>query len=98
PAGAWLVLRLVAATPLSAWAALGRDPAQVAGLDVHDGWRAVLWQGWAEAALRERDSRWARALLEAHPPPGVPSRARDDRALLQLAAGLLALVPPTERV
>jgi hypothetical protein len=66
--GAWLVLHLVAAAPLTCWRpGLGGPPGELAALDVADGWRPVVWSGWARAAIRERDEEWAAALLD-HPP------------------------------
>ena len=70
--GAWLLLHLVAACPLAAWVpARGASPDDVVALEVAEGWRAVLWSGWARAAVREGDRAWAQALL--HRLPAVTS-------------------------
>lgn len=60
----WLE-QTVAATPLDVWTdALGADPTKI--LDLADGSDngAELLSGWATAAARQGDRRWAAALLE----------------------------------
>jgi hypothetical protein len=107
--GAWLLLHVVAATPLRAWTpALGDTAADVVPLDVPDGWCAVVWSGWARAAVRERDAGWAAALLD-HPPavarataPPAPGAApgAGRPGLVDPAAAvpeLLALLPVADR-
>ena len=69
--GAWLLLHVVAAAPLATWVpALGASAVDVTALEAADGWQAVLWSGWARAAVREGDAVWAEALLQHLPGPG----------------------------
>lgn len=98
--GAWLLLHVVAAAPLATWVpALGGTPAEVTALDVEDGWRGVLWLGWARAAARERDVAWASALLDG--PPTATGGGADVRVtrsdLAAATTELLDLVPPAQR-
>ncbi len=64
--GAWLLIQILAATPLDAWVpVLGPDPDAVLGLDVADDWGPVLREGWARAAVAQRAGDWAGPLLAA---------------------------------
>ena len=84
-AQAWRVQQLVTALPLPRWASLtGLTPAELLQVPVDDGWRDVLIAGWAEAAQRQQDQDWARALLAAG----------EGRAV---RAELVAVLPPAER-
>jgi hypothetical protein len=65
-----LLRAVVAATPLEHWARAG-DPADVVVRPVHGCDPHVLHSGWAEAAGRERDARWAAAVLRAVDPGAV---------------------------
>lgn len=99
--GAWLLRHVVAAAPLRAWVpTLGTSAADVVGLDVADGWRPMLWFGWARAAVREQDPTWAAALLGRPPSPG--SRRifahRDPDDLLVTIADLLGVLAGPERM
>lgn len=88
---AWLLLHVVAAAPLHAWVpALATTPAELVGLDVADGRRDVLWQGWARAVRRERDAGWASALLGV----AVP---RTPEAVAAVAE-LIGLLTPADQV
>ncbi|MEV0295165.1 SWIM zinc finger family protein [Nocardia sp. NPDC050710] len=63
-------------------------PEQVTRVGVDDRFRQPLFDGWVDAALAQRDPRWAHALFEA----GVPS----DLALLRRRE-LFALLPLADR-
>jgi hypothetical protein len=92
--GAWYLRHLVAAAPPAVWVpAFGATPGDVVALDVAGGWGRVLWCGWAEAALRERDASWASALL-ARLPDGAERRYGE---VPGLATDLLRLLPPDRR-
>lgn len=87
---AWLLRHVVAAAPLRTWVpALAATPAELVGLDVADGWRPVLWQGWAVAAVREGDPQWAAALLSASVPQAPDAHAA--------VAQLIGLLTPADR-
>jgi hypothetical protein len=98
--GGWLLLHVVAAAPLATWVpGLAGRPADLVRLEVADGWRGVLWLGWAQAALREGDRGWAAALLQHLPPgvwrgPGVRGGPADGP---RAVAALLELLPGAER-
>lgn len=55
-----LLAQIVAATPLGAWETLGMEPQELVGLA---GDEPALRSGWILAATRQRDTRWAKALL-----------------------------------
>jgi hypothetical protein len=96
PVTAWLVRQLVGATRLAVWAGLG--PAeQLTRLEVQDGWREMLWLGWAAAARREGDAGWARALLATPPKPGSAERAHSDVGVVGAVRDLLDVLPEPER-
>lgn len=96
PASAWLVRDLINVTPLPAWRAIG-TPEQLTRSEVHDGWRAVLWSGWAAAAVRESDAGWARALLADPPAPGPAERGHNVVSVVGTARDLLEALPEPER-
>lgn len=80
---AWLLRRLVSATPLHAWTAhLGGSPAELVALTAKDADLDVVRRGWAEAARAQGDPAWAAALLAADPdtPDLVDVLAPDARA------------------
>jgi hypothetical protein len=62
---AWWLGQLVEAAPLGAWEATfgGLPPERIVALPVGEGWRGDLHAAWSRAAVRQRDARWARALL-----------------------------------
>ena len=64
---AWWLHQLVAATPLSAWDAVGLSPEQAATLPVTGDLEAPLRRGFAQAAGAQRDPRWAIAFLDVSP-------------------------------
>jgi uncharacterized protein DUF5691 len=83
---AWWVEQIVAATPLTTWAKLFGSPeaAVAAKIDGDDAFLIGLRAGWAWAAVRQRDSVWAGALLRGG------SRLRADELLTLLEGEELA--------
>jgi hypothetical protein len=90
---AWWLGQLVDAAPLSTWPEHfgGRNPEQIIALPVPDDWQADLHAAWCRAAVRQRDPRWARALLGPPPAASAPVAAVGD------PAKLLAILPVDER-
>ncbi|MFC4032882.1 DUF5691 domain-containing protein [Streptomyces polygonati] len=90
---AWWLGQLVDAAPLSAWSAQfgGLTPEQIVALPVLDDWQPDLHAAWCRAAVRQRDSGWARALLGPPPAPSAPVAAVGD------PAKLLSILPADER-
>ncbi|WP_406232606.1 DUF5691 domain-containing protein [Nocardia sp. NBC_01009] len=88
------VRQLVAATPLTHWAAaLGTPnnpatPEQVTQAGIADRFRQPVFDGWVDATLAQHDPAWARGLFNA----GVPS----DLAMLRRRE-LFALLPLADR-
>jgi hypothetical protein len=60
-AGAWLLEEVVAGTPLDTWDDL--DPAGWLAVARGHDWANPLLHGWAKAAVVQRDTSWATALL-----------------------------------
>ncbi len=90
-AGAWLLEEIVAGTPLPVWTPrFGRDPAAVIDLARGHDWESPLLHGWAKAAIAQRDTAWAEAL--------VGNDARRDTAGLREAVrwDLHLVLPPAE--
>jgi hypothetical protein len=86
PAGqAHLLLEVLARTPLGTWTEeFGGEPEQILALP-SGGWAPVLFDGWARAAIAQRDQRWIAVLINralAGGRPGVPSGRE---TLVQLA-------------
>ena len=71
----WLI-QIVAATPLSTWDALGepRDLVRMARDE------PGLLDGWERAAVRQRDGRWAAALLAGSPNPDLVAALAPEEA------------------
>jgi hypothetical protein len=91
----WLLMQLVAATPLAVWTRrLGMEPEALVALTVADGYADNVHAGWRQAAVRERDGRWAAALLAAEPPASRPRPP----AAWPPAGQLVALLPADRRV
>ncbi|WUH91391.1 DUF5691 domain-containing protein [Streptomyces sp. NBC_00433] len=90
---AWWLGQLVDAAPLATWPARfgGRTPEQIIGLPVLDDWQPDLHASWCRAAVRQRDARWARALLGPPPAAAAPLAAVGD------PAKLLSILPGGER-
>ena len=93
--GAWRLTQLIAAVPLTGWPALlGRPPADIVGLPVPEKLRLDVHAGWRLAAVSQRSSEWAEALLAVGDPDEggdrPPAAWPDDQ---RLAAAL----PPARR-
>ncbi|MEV7088937.1 DUF5691 domain-containing protein [Streptomyces sp. NPDC093085] len=92
----WWLGQLVEAAPLSGWPARfgGRSPEEIVALPVLDDWADELHAAWCRAAVRQRDARWAAALLG--PPAAAPDRGPGTVSLAERAK-LLATLPAVER-
>ncbi|MFE5663849.1 DUF5691 domain-containing protein [Streptomyces niveus] len=92
----WWLGQLVEATPLSIWPGrLGdRTPEEIVTLPVLDDWTDELHAAWCRAAVRQRDARWARALLG--PPAASPAIGPGASSLAERAK-LLATLPAPDR-
>lgn len=90
---AWWLGQLVDSAPLATWPDRfgGRTPEQIVGLPVLDDWQPDLHAAWCRAAIRQRDTAWARALLGPPPRPAAPVLAAGD------PAKLLSVLPADER-
>jgi hypothetical protein len=90
---AWWLGQLVDAAPLSAWSGRfgGRTPEEIVALPVLDDWKPDLHAAWCRAAVRQRDTAWARALLGPPPVTASPVAAAGD------PAKLLSILPEDER-
>ncbi|MFI5802740.1 DUF5691 domain-containing protein [Streptomyces sp. NPDC051561] len=100
PAGrgerSWWLGQLVESAPLGAWRARlgGRTEREIVALPVTDGWSEELHAAWCRAAIRQRNSEWARALLGE---PALPPDSGPGTASLAERAQLLATLPDEER-
>ncbi|MDP9683628.1 DUF5691 domain-containing protein [Streptomyces griseoviridis] len=100
PAGrgerSWWFGQLVEATPLATWTGrLGaRTPQEIVALPVADDWQSELHAAWCRAAVRQRDSAWARALLGS---PTVPEAGGPGAVSLAERAKLLGVLAAGER-
>jgi len=84
---AWWLYQLVRQVPLRWWCEhTGMDPAALLAWAAKSDWKEALHRGWLER-IHGDDGDWAAAMLEA---PG--------RAFHGHHAGLLALLPPAQRV
>ncbi|MFI6083083.1 DUF5691 domain-containing protein [Streptomyces sp. NPDC051217] len=92
----WWLGQLVEASPLSVWPDRlgGRTPEDIVTLPVLDDWTDELHAAWCRAAVRQRDARWARALLG---PPAVSPAAGPGASSLAERAKLLGTLPVAER-
>ncbi|MGV9319332.1 DUF5691 domain-containing protein [Streptomyces sp. NPDC003660] len=92
----WWLGQLVEAAPLGTWPDRlgGRTPEQIVALPVTDGWQGELHAAWCRAAVRQRDARWARALLGA---PSAPEAGGPGAVSLADRAKLLAALEADER-
>ncbi|MCL2732226.1 MAG: DUF5691 domain-containing protein [Actinomycetia bacterium] len=90
---AWWLGQLVDSAPLSAWPERfgGRTPDEIIALPVLDDWQPDLHAAWCRAAVRQRDTGWARALLGPPPQSSAPLAAVGD------PAKLLSILPAPER-
>ncbi|MGI8332258.1 DUF5691 domain-containing protein [Actinomadura scrupuli] len=88
---AWL-REIIARTPLATWTALfgahgPASPMEVVCLPIADDFARDVHLGWARAAVRQRDARWAQALLKG----GVVLEE------VEALADLLGVLPEPER-
>jgi hypothetical protein len=60
----WVLAQLTARAPLCMWEQAAGCPPALVRLPIADGLDDVLRDGWRQAALRQRNRRWAQALLE----------------------------------
>jgi hypothetical protein len=88
---AWWLYRIAALAPLGAWTeALGMDgPEKLIVRATFSDWIEALQQGWSEAAIRQRDTDWAEALLG--------SITKKNWRILQGAGALLDVLPAERR-
>ncbi|MFD7883092.1 DUF5691 domain-containing protein [Streptomyces bauhiniae] len=100
PAGrgerSWWLGQLVESAPLDTWPDRlgGRTPEQIVALPVTDDWQGELHAAWCRAAVRQRDARWARALLGS---PSAPEAGGPGAVSLADRAKLLAALGRDER-
>ncbi|MGW5784386.1 DUF5691 domain-containing protein [Streptomyces sp. NPDC003757] len=100
PAGrgerSWWFGQLAEAAPLATWSVrlAGRTPDKIVALPVAEGWQSELHAAWCRAAVRQRDSAWARALLGA---PTAPEAGGPGAVSLAERAKLLGTLGPGER-
>jgi Family of unknown function (DUF5691) len=89
----WLE-QILASTPLATWISyFGIDAAAIVGLPVDDNWGDLVREGFVQAARRQRDVDWARALLSGSPSASdlgrlldvLPVDERDDVLATRLA-------------
>ncbi|MEU0407059.1 DUF5691 domain-containing protein [Streptomyces griseorubiginosus] len=92
----WWFGQLVEAAPLGVWPDRlgGRTPEEIVALPVADDWRNELHAAWCRAAVRQRDARWARALLGA---PAAPEAGGPGAVSLAERAKLLGTLGAEER-
>ena len=92
----WWFGQLVEAAPLGVWPDRlgGRTPEEIVALPVTDDWRNELHAAWCRAAVRQRDARWARALLGA---PSAPEAGGPGAVSLAERAKLLGTLGAQER-
>ncbi|MCX4092117.1 SWIM zinc finger family protein [Nocardia sp. alder85J] len=84
--------RLVAATPLRYWESLSVTPATVIDVEFDEGMLEPWFAGLAEAALAQRDLRWATALFELF------GKAPALGPTVEVRRELFALLPATDRL
>ncbi|MFK4144293.1 DUF5691 domain-containing protein [Streptomyces sp. NPDC004065] len=100
PAGrgerSWWLGQLLEAAPLTTWADRlgGRTPEEIVALPVADDWQGELHAAWCRAAVRQRDARWARALLGT---PSAPGAGGPGAVSLAERARLLGTLDAAER-
>ncbi|MEU5089573.1 DUF5691 domain-containing protein [Streptomyces sp. NPDC021356] len=100
PAGrgerSWWLGQLLEASPLGTWSARlgGRTPREIVALPVADDWQGELHAAWCRAAVRQRDARWARALLGE---PAAPEAGGPGAVSLAERAKLLGTLGAAER-
>ncbi|GHF62350.1 hypothetical protein GCM10010504_33140 [Streptomyces griseus] len=92
----WWLGQLVEATPLGVWEQRfgGRPAEEIVALPVADDWAGELHAAWCRAAVRQRNPRWARALLGR---PSAPPASSPGTASIAERSKLLAILDQDER-
>ncbi|MEW2291848.1 DUF5691 domain-containing protein [Streptomyces sp. NPDC006743] len=92
----WWLGQLLEAAPLGTWSPRlgGRTPQEIVALPVADDWQGELHAAWCRAAVRQRDARWARALLGE---PAAPEAGGPGAVSLAERAKLLGTLSGAER-
>ncbi|MFH9751942.1 DUF5691 domain-containing protein [Streptomyces griseus] len=92
----WWLGQLVEATTLGVWEQRfgGRPAEEVVALPVADDWAGELHAAWCRAAVRQRNPRWARALLGR---PSAPPASSPGTASIAERSKLLAILDQDER-
>ncbi|MET9291200.1 DUF5691 domain-containing protein [Streptomyces sp. NPDC003077] len=99
----WWFGQLVEAAPLDGWSQRldGRTPEEIVALPVADGWRTELHDAWCRAAVRQRNTAWARALLGTPTPtpdgPAAEAVTAPGAGSTRDPAKLLTVLPDGER-
>ncbi|MGD0702191.1 MAG: DUF5691 domain-containing protein [Trebonia sp.] len=89
--GAWLLIQIIAAVPLASWTRLfGLEPSDIVELPVESGRRMDVHAGWRLAAVDQRNSQWAEALLGV----GDPDDGSRPPAAWPADQRLAATLPP----
>jgi uncharacterized protein DUF5691 len=85
----WLA-QLLAAAPLATWPdRLGAPPDELVPLPIADDLGPLVHEAWAQAAVRQHDADWARALRAVHPEPELLTvLARGEREALATRGNL----------
>jgi hypothetical protein len=92
--GAWLLIQMIAAVPLASWTRLfGLEPSAMVELPVEAGRRTDVHAAWRLAAVDQRNSQWAEALLAV----GDPDDGNRPPAAWPTAQRLAATLPPDRR-
>lgn len=90
---AWWLLQMVASVPPQYWLQrFSLTPTELLDLARKKEWKDLLWEGWAQAAARVRNTEWAEAILLVRRQPDeilrelvlALSPARRDALVLQL--------------
>lgn len=62
--GAGMLLQIIAATPLDYWTESGFDETSLIKAAQHDEWSQSIVTGWTHATMRQKNRRWALALVD----------------------------------
>jgi hypothetical protein len=90
---AWRLLQMVAAMPLPVWFQInGEPPLEWIQAAKRSEWDRTLVEGWAVAALRQRNPEWAEVLLSIHGNFNGYLVTQD-----KLIEGLIDALPPERR-
>ncbi len=80
-----LMLEVIARTPLDTWTVeFGMAPAEIVAVPAGD-WAPVLFTGWSQAAIAQRDRDWMAALVSWALAGGLPGHPSGAETLRQLA-------------